>query len=591
MSTRFAKQIPIIFLLVFALLHGVAAAFAEEEYLGKDKIQELVEYFRGQAELARTVQGWTSAEHYVSAHDSEYYENLAQIFEQNAARLQARERVRQQVLTDYFATIDEDIKAFAWMPELKKRIAYHLKLLKTPGIDQLRVEEFYRRGRINGEDQQVFYERIARYSRPQPLELDEIELVISGGEQIDPKRDYWIDHSAQVEFTVTNHGQDDAEGVEFELQTSPPILEGLLGNGFRCNSIDVRQGAGACQLEILQASASASVQTEFRTRIDTSGLASDRRTRIGLSVRASSHLPSFETQKRFGITLRACVSAYDDALAPPLQEFSRRLGDATAPNSKLPGRAIYTLPADKQYLTSQRDDGLNGKVHALIAFLQINKGIDSDLKWLDLSYGPYATIKTVALQLPRTLIERSEPGRHCQSPQAELVSLRANILPALRARADEVRHYHRLLVLAANQRMQALQFALEVGQQGTAEGETLEGATQELAFQTLETGLKKLAPYSDDLATFLRMNALARTVGRGSNLLSFIEIFRATRAFFYVLPEWWEPEHSLAMLEALPYVAALAERYEALADALESYLDAIEAAYTASCTCHVPFEQ
>ena len=574
-----------VILSLLACLLAPTQAASEETYLGQEKIQELVSYFRGQAQLARMVQGWTSSEHYVSAYEAEYFDNLVAVFEQNAAELEKRERVRQSDLEDYFASIDADLKALVWMPELKKTIATHLKLIGTPGLDQERIEKFYRQQRINGEDPQLFYDRIARFSRPEAMKFEEAVLVITGGEEIDPQKDYWIDQSGTVAFTVTNTGEDDANDVTLAFQASPMSLEGVLGNGLSCTGIDIRQGQGRCERGILEPGSEAGADTEIRTELGSRQLDEDWRAMVDLSIRTSSQEPQFETQKQFQLTMRACVRAYEQALDPPLQSFRVEIDKAVAPNAKLPGRALYELPSGKSYLSSPRDAHRSDEVYALIAYLQINRGIDSDLKWLDLSYGPYAPLKTLALQLPRTLVERSRPGEHCQDPAADLSRLRNGVLSDLQARADELRHIHRLLVLAANARMQELQFALEVGQEGTAEGETLEGATQELVFQVLETTLKDLAPYSDELATFLRMHASARTVSRGSNLLSIIEIIRATRALYYVLPEWWEPEYSLALLEALPYAVRLAERYEELATATETYLDAIEAAYTESCTC------
>lgn len=574
---------------MLAAILSPADAASQEPYLETAKVQELVVYFRRQAQLARMTKDQTSAEYYVSAFEAEYYDNLIAVFEENAAALEKLERVSEQKLTDYFASIDADLKQFVWMPELKRKVAYHLKLIGTPGLDQEQVEKFYRQQRINGEDPQLFYDRVARTSRPKAIEFEETRLVISGGDAIDPRKDYWIGRSGPVTFTVTNTGEEDANGVSLDLEAGPLALEGVLGAGLSCTAFDLRQGTATCEREVLDPGAAAHVDADIRTELASRQLDEEWRAKLDVSVRAVSRDPEFETQKELTLTMRACVRAYDAALGPPLQAFVRRLDEAITPNPKLPGKALYELPADKHYLSDPGVARLNGEIFALISYLQINRGIDSDLKWLGLSYGPYAPIKTIALQLPHRLIERSQPGRHCQNPAPDLAALRGEILGALQARADEIRHYHRLLVLAANQRMQDLQFALEVGQEGTAEGETLEGATQELIFQTLETAMKDLAPYSGDLSTFLKMNAIARTASRGSTLLSFIEIFRATRALYYVLPESWEPEYSLAMLEALPYMVRLAERYEDLAAALEAYLNGIETAYQQSCTCREPF--
>ncbi|MCR9137468.1 MAG: hypothetical protein NXI27_15840 [Alphaproteobacteria bacterium] len=574
---------------MLAAILAPASAASQEPFLKAEKIRELVTYFRQQAELARMVKNQTSADYYVSAFETEYFDNLIAVFEENAATLEKRERISEEKLTDYFASINEDLKAFVWIPELKKTVADHLKLIGTPGLDQERIETFYRQQRIDGEDPQLFYDRVARFSRPKAIELDETVLIITGGDAIDPRMDYWIDRSAPIPFTVTNTGDNDANGLTLDIQTGSGALDGVLGSGLSCNTIDLRMGTATCVRDVLETGAKADVRAEIRTDPGNRRLDEQWRAELDVSVRAASRDPEFQTEKRLTLTMRACVRAYDAALDPPLQTFVGRLDEAIAPNRDLPGKALYELPADKQYLSNPRDTHLNGEIFALITNLQINRGIDSDLRWLDISYGPYASLKTVALQLPRTLIERSRPSRYCQDPAPELAALRGDILPALRTRADEIRHYHRLLVLAANQRMQDLRFALEVGQEGTAEGETLEGATQELIFQTLETAMKDLAPYSGNLSTFLKMNAIARTASRGSTLLSFIEIFRASRALYYVLPEWWEPEYSLAMLEALPYMVELAERYEDLSAALEDYLNAIETAHHQACTCQDPF--
>lgn len=577
-------------------------AVAQETYLDKEKVEELVTYFRGQAELARHAKARTSGEYYVSAFEGEYFDNLISVFEQNATVLEKRESVSERKVTEYFASIDEDLKAFAWMPELKNTVAYHLKLIATPGLDQEQIEKFYRQQRINGEDPQLFYDRVSRYSRPEALELDDVELVITGGEEIDPQKDYWIGQSAPVEFTLSNTGADDANTVELAFQTAPLALDGVLGNGLSCKSIDTRQGTASCTRDVLEAGSAATTTVEIRTEAGRGQLNAVWRTSLDLVVRAESLDPQYQAQKQVSMRLRACVKAYDQALRPLPQPFRQKLDQAISPNPRLPGKALFELssgkplksrslfelPTGRQMPSSSRV-AVDARIYALISYLQINRGIDSDLKWLDLSYGPYAPIKTVALQLPRTLVERSRPGHHCQDPAAEIAALRSGVLSALHQKGDEIRHFHRLLVLAANQRMQELQFALEVGQEGTAEGETLKGASQELVFKVLETAMKDLAPYSDDLATFLKMNAIARTAGRGSTLLSFIEIFRATRALYYVLPEWWDPEYSLALMESLPYMARLAERYEDLAMALDEYLLAIEEAHQQSCTCQAPF--
>lgn len=67
---------------------------------------------------------------------------------------------------------------YARMSMVRAPIAIYLQQMSTPGLDRQRIQEFFERHRVNGEDAKAFYDRIAKTSRPEALELDDVELVI-----------------------------------------------------------------------------------------------------------------------------------------------------------------------------------------------------------------------------------------------------------------------------------------------------------------------------------------------------------------------------------------------------------------------------
>lgn len=587
----------LVLLLAFAPASIVQAQSANTAKPEPYPAEQIIKGFQAQIDIIKQLQR-AGKRLYASPKEGEYLAHFLSVMEKNIKTIGSRKTVSRKKVDAYAKAMMQYSIDLTRYSELKSL----LTAWEKPGAGKFKAQSRQKMMATRnplfapgGRDPYEVFETIARESRPKPLKLETVTVVVAPNPVKVRGRwratDYWASRTGEYRVTVKNTGEDDSEHAWMSVTTETPSITSATSTAMSCT--DAGKGDYVdCNTTSLKSGETKQINVAVKLRpeqLKSLAPGNDFRAEVALNFNARSEEPQSEVHTApHSFKVRACVPAYKHALQRPFQEFRNAVQTATKVAPGLPGQVLYNASS------------LDGELAALVAYIKINGGLDSDLKWMDLSYGPYAPVKTVALQLPETLIGRSRPGHTCSSPEAEVAELRRVVLWKLQRRFEDVGRHRLDLLLALRTRYNSYLRAMGAEPLEEEYESAREGAVQELVFQAIEKGLKAAsaralartgtAIAAREVTKITLLFRAAQGVSVFSTLLSTVTILKASGELYYLVPEYLNREDLLGLIEAAPYMTRLYQRYSVLTKALEKYLDAVEAAHRESCTCRAPFK-
>ena len=410
-----------------------------------------------------------------AAEEKEFLSNWINTTKTNIERLSKRKSASKKKLDDYAFDTQDDFFDLGRYMSLKDLHASWEDLRGKPGgleeIEKQRQRLVSSQNQLlapGGIDPSLLFEKIAKESRPEPIKLDDVQLVLSfkpkKTETEAAKPDFWPKIDNPIEVNLTNTG-DDASTYTWtmfdtiiELGFPDHLTNVVTSNSMSCRNAGGK-GSARCETTSLEARETKTFQMMPRLEdLDLDDLDDAQRIKVSLIARATSEEPyAVAEDKKLKLSFRYCVSAYrkelDDAgLYLHSSEARKKYERAIGPISGLKGKSLF------KYKDRFLDRiGLPNKGYLIRQAIKY-RGPDNLLYDLYTGQKPGQPL-AYGRSLHRRMQHQSVPKQMCARPHLEIERIRA-LLSAQKAIVDE---FADALSNAAQKRAQGFRTSMSEG--------------------------------------------------------------------------------------------------------------------------------